>query len=68
MMIVVDPVWNGARMGVSELEHIEELVTIEELTIVHQLQKRRLLDLLRICQRKYQQERVLFLILRVLDL
>jgi len=68
MMIVVDPVWNGARMGVSELENIKGLIMIEEQIIVHQLQKRRLLGLLRICQKKYQQERVPFLTLKVLAL
>lgn len=68
MMIVVDPVWNGTRMGVLELENIKGLVMIEEQIIVHQLQKRRPLDLLRICQNQYQQERVPFLMLKVLAL
>lgn len=44
-MIVVDPVWNGARMGVSELGNIKGLVMIEEQITVHQLQKRKQLDL-----------------------
>lgn len=48
MMIVVDPVWNGARMGVSELGSTKVSVMIEEQTTAHQWQKRRLLDLLRI--------------------
>ena len=67
-MIVVDPVWNGTRMGVLELENIKGLVMIEEQIIVHQLQKRRPLDLLRICQNQYHQERVPFLMLTVLAL
>lgn len=67
-MIAVDPVWNGARMGVSELENIKGLVMIEEPIIVHQLQKRKLSDLLRICRKKYRQERVPFLMLKVLAL
>lgn len=55
-------------MGVSELENIKASVVTEEQIIVHQLQKRKPLDLLRICQGKYQQERVPFLMLRVLAL
>lgn len=54
-------------MGVSELENIKASVVIEEQIIVHQLQKRKPLDLLRICQ-KYQQEMAPFLTLRVLAL
>lgn len=67
-MIVVDPAWNGARMEVSELENIKALVMIEEQIIVLRLLKRKPSDLLRIYQKKYSQERVPFLTLKVLAL
>lgn len=50
-MTVVDPVWSGVKMEVSEPLCIKELSMNEGQITVHQLQKRRLLGLQKVCQK-----------------